>query len=200
MMNESTHTIRNRELWKQFIAGDDKAFAQLYRFNVQLMMYYGLYFTPTREILRDAVQDVFVYIYSNRKKLKEVDNVKFYLYISLKNRLFEIFQKEKHHYQIDTIEPIFSMERSVEESFIDKEQETQRKMYIREMLRSLSPRQREIIHYRFTEGLSYDEISELMQLNYQSVRNLVNRSILRIRETYSNYSDIRYDINKYDEN
>lgn len=199
-MNESTLTIRNRELWKQFIAGDDKAFAQLYRLNVQLMMYYGLYFTTTREIIGDAVQDVFVYIYSNRKKLKEVDNVKFYLYISLKNRLFEIFQKEKHHYQIDSIEPIFSMERSVEESFIDKEQETQRKMYIREMLRSLSPRQREIIHYRFTEGLSYDEISELMQLNYQSVRNLVNRSILRIRETYSDYRDIRYDINKYEEN
>ena len=48
----------------------------------------------------------------------------------------------------------------------------------------LSPRQREIIYYRFFEGLDYSSICELMGLNYQSAYNLLQRSLTRLREMY----------------
>ena len=48
----------------------------------------------------------------------------------------------------------------------------------------MSPRQREIIYYRFFEGLDYSAICELMGLNYQSAYNLLQRSLSRLREMY----------------
>ncbi|MEG1008032.1 MAG: sigma-70 region 4 domain-containing protein, partial [Bacteroides sp.] len=48
---------------------------------------------------------------------------------------------------------------------------------------TLSPRQREIIYYRFYEDLQYDEICRLMDLNYQSAYNLFQRSLIKLRES-----------------
>lgn len=181
---------RNKKLWSLFVNGDDKAFSQLYELNADGMLYYGLHFTPLRDLVKDAIQDVFVYIYSNRCSLKHVHNVKVYLYVALKNRLYAIFNKDLEYYQIDTMEPVFSIERSVEEKYIENEREEELKTYMQQMLQTLTPRQREIIYYRFTEGMSYEEICELMQLNYQSVRNLIHRSVTKIRETFLDYNKL----------
>lgn len=198
MHKEKQHKETNEKLWLSFIKGDDKAFSQLYELNVDSMLYYGLHFTSMQDVVKDAIQDVFVLIYSsrNRGSLKQVDNVKVYLYVSLKNRLFAFFQKDMDYFHIDNIEPVFSMERSVEDKYIDQEQESVRKQYIRRMLNTLSPRQREVIYYRFTEGMSYEEICIIMKMNYQSVRNLAHRSVLKIRETFQEFDLIRYNINR----
>jgi RNA polymerase sigma factor (sigma-70 family) len=49
----------------------------------------------------------------------------------------------------------------------------------------LNPRQKEAIYLRFQLDLSYEEISRLLGINYQSARNLIHRSILKIRERMS---------------
>ena len=45
----------------------------------------------------------------------------------------------------------------------------------------LSNRQKEAIYLRFHAEMSYEEISEVLGINYQSARNLVHRSIEKIR-------------------
>lgn len=169
-------------LWQRFIKGDDKAFASIYEIYVDSMLYYGLHFTPLRYLVKDAIQDVFVYIYDNRARLKKVDNIKVYLYVSLKHRLFALFNEEGGYLQIHNVDLLFFIEDSSEEILIGREIESESQANVKRMLQLLSPRQREIIYYRFTEGMSYDEISDLLQINYQSVRNLLHRSLLRIRE------------------
>lgn len=190
MVPETELISHNKKLWNQFIAGNDNAFAEMYMLNVDAMLDYGLHFTPLRDQVKDAVQDVFVTIYNKRSNLSNVENVRLYLFVSLKNYLFAVFNKDKHHYQVDTIEPVFSMETSVEEKYIGLEIESERERYVKQMLNSLSPRQREVIYYRFTEGMSFEEICVLMQMNVQSVRNLLHRSITRIRELYTEYNSI----------
>ncbi len=53
------------------------------------------------------------------------------------------------------------------------------------MLEILSPRQREVIYYRFVEGLSYEDICQIMNMNYQSTQNLLQRSLKKLRSTFS---------------
>jgi RNA polymerase sigma factor, sigma-70 family len=186
-MRYSNPLSRNKELWKQFLTGNDNAFAELYKLNVDAMLDYGLHFTPLREEIKDAIQDIFVTIYNKRNNLSTVENVRLYLFVSLKNYLFSLFNKDKNHYQIDTMEPVFSFESSVEELYIGLEIESEQRIYIKRMLNLLSPRQREAIYYRYTEGMSFEEICILMQMNTQSVRNLLHRSITKIREAYKEY-------------
>lgn len=50
-------------------------------------------------------------------------------------------------------------------------------------MNQLTDRQREVIYHRFIEELSMEEIGVLMQMNTQSVQNLIQRSLKKMRES-----------------
>ena len=175
-------------LWRRFVEGDDYAYAQIYNLCGDDMLVYGLHFTSDRELVKDCMQDVFVDLYKRRRKLeKKMDNVKCYLFIALKNKLFDAFKKSVEFYQIETLEPVFHTEYTVEDLFIRSETNRHQRAKIKEILQRLTPRQHEVIYYRYVEEMSYEEIGKLMQMNVQSVRNLLSRSIQRARDFVSEY-------------
>lgn len=182
-----THRIDNiddQSMWDKFLAGDDKAYAFFYKKYIEGLFSYGMRFTTDRELVKDCVQDVFVKIYSNRAGLGKTDNVKLYLFMALKNTLFNVFQKDKISYHIDTIEPVFSTEYTIEDQLITNELEQERKDKMNLVLQSLTPRQKEVIYYRYVKGMRIDDICKLMDMNYQSVQNLIQRSIKKVRNTF----------------
>ena len=173
-------------LWRRFVEGDDRAYAQIYNLCGDDMLAYGLHFTTDRELVKDCIQDVFVDLYKRRRKLeKAISNVKCYLFAALKNTLFDAFKKSVELFQIETIEPVFHTEYTVEDLFIRSE--TNRFQQAKMILQRLTPRQHEVIYYRYVEEMSYEEIGRLMQMNVQSVRNLLSRSIQRARDFVSEY-------------
>lgn len=175
-------------LWIRFLNGDDKAYAQLYNLYIDDLFAYGMHFTSDRESVKDCIQEIFVDFYQNRSKQKIIENVKCYLFVALKYKLFDLFKKSVEFYQIETIEPVFSTEYSVESLFIQTETEQCYRLKVKEILQSLSPRQHEVLYYRYVEEMSYDEIGLLMHMNYQSVRNLLHRSIQKARELVPDYA------------
>lgn len=72
-------------------------------------------------------------------------------------------------------------EKNSQDYWIENEEENDKRRLVNRLLSGLTRNQREAVHLRFIEGLSYDEISEIMQINYQSVKTLIYRSVLRIR-------------------
>ena len=170
------------DLWTRFIAGDDKAYAELYNLYIDDLFAYGIHFTSDREAVKDCIQEVFTSLYKNRSRQKKVNHIKCYLFTSLKNELFNLFKKNIEYYQIETIEPVFCTEYSVEDLFLKAEADRNNIAKVKKLLEVLSPKQNEVIYYRYVEEMSYNEIGELMQMNNQSVRNLVHRSIQKVRE------------------
>lgn len=49
-------------------------------------------------------------------------------------------------------------------------------------LAQLSNRQKEIIYLKFYQELNYDEVSEIMNINYQAARNLLYQSIKSLKK------------------
>ncbi|HEY1199844.1 MAG TPA: sigma-70 family RNA polymerase sigma factor, partial [Niastella sp.] len=49
-------------------------------------------------------------------------------------------------------------------------------------LGQLSNRQKEIIYLKFYQELNYDEVSEIMNINYQAARNLLYQSIKSLKK------------------
>ena len=182
-------------LWKRFLKGDDRAYTELYNLYIDDLFAYGMHFTTNRESVKDCIQEVFISLYKDRSKQRKVNNIKNYLFVSLKNELFDLFKKSVEYYQIETIEPVFQTEYSVEEQFLKKETAHNNVVQVKKLLQVLSPKQNEVIYYRYVEEMSYDEIGELMHMNNQSVRNLVHRSILKIRELMHNEIFVRFLIN-----
>lgn len=175
------------KLWERFVGGDDKAYAQLYNLYIDDLFAYGMHFTTNRESVKDCIQEVFVTLYKNRSRRKEIENLKYYLFTSLKNELFALFKKSVEQYQIETIEPVFNAEYSVEDILVEAETNRYNQERIKEVLQSLTPRQQEAIYYRYVEEMSYEDIGKLMQMNYQSVRNLIHRSIQKARDVAPKY-------------
>ncbi|MDR2499230.1 MAG: sigma-70 family RNA polymerase sigma factor [Tannerellaceae bacterium] len=173
---------QHKELWNEFRMGSDEAFASLYSAYAAKLLEYGLHFTDDVEMVKDCVQDLFAKLYLGRKRLKEVDNVKVYMLIAMKNTLFNLFKKEIYHYNIDSIEPVFDTEFSAEAKMIESEELLAWQLRLERLMEIITPRQREVLYYRFIEELSYNEICGMMRMNYQSVRNLLHRTIGKIRE------------------
>lgn len=172
--------INDELLWKKLLDGDHNAYRYIYRKYIKELFAYGMRFTSNRELLKDCIQEMFIKIYTNSSNLNNTDNIKLYLFIALKNILFNVFEKEKSSYHLDTVEPVFSVEYTIEDEIIANEQEQERNKNIHHLLEMLTPRQKEVIYYRYVEGLTMNEICQIMDMNYQSVQNLLQRSIKRL--------------------
>jgi RNA polymerase sigma factor (sigma-70 family) len=170
--------------WKLFLEGDDQAYSWIYTHYIQVLYNYGLQITPDSEIVKDCIQDVFVKIYKAKKKLTVPQNPKVYLMIALKNNIYNTFNQER--LQKNYAFSLYQTEEqlTVKNEFIDQEARHEEMNNIKRMMKILTPRQREVIYYRFIEELSYDEICQIMGLNYQSAYNLLQRSLQKIREAY----------------
>lgn len=170
--------------WKLFLEGDDRAYSWIYTHYIQVLYNYGLQITPDSEIVKDCIQDVFVKIYKAKKKLTVPQNPKVYLMIALKNNIYNTFNQER--LQKNYAFSLYQTEEqlTVKNEFIDQEARHEEMNNIKRMMKILTPRQREVIYYRFIEELSYDDICQIMGLNYQSAYNLLQRSLQKIREAY----------------
>uniref|UniRef100_UPI0025AFC27D sigma-70 family RNA polymerase sigma factor n=2 Tax=Bacteroidales TaxID=171549 RepID=UPI0025AFC27D len=102
----------------------------------------------------------------------------------LKNSIYNVFNKER--LEEDYVFNFHSIEEQhiAENNFFNEEERREQINEIKRILHVLTPRQREIIYYRFIEEMEYDEICQVMDINYQSAYNLLQRSLQKIRNTF----------------
>ena len=107
--------------WQQFISGDDDSFSWIYTTYARKLYRYGLCFTSNEEVVRDSIQDIFVYLYDNKTKLEFCDNIKYYLFGAFKNNLIKAIHKESVSEDLVGDMP-FLIELTVEDQYIQNEQ------------------------------------------------------------------------------
>ena len=73
----------------------------------------------------------------------------------------------------------------VENDYAEKEQRKNEFFLIKRLLNQLSPRQREALTLYYIEEKKYEDICEIMNMNYQSVRNLMYRGLTKLRDLAS---------------
>ena len=178
LLNADTETA---ELLTSFIQGNTLAFSKLYNLHVNMLYNYGCRITTDMELLKDCIQEVFIKIYNKRMELDTVANFKSYIIISLKNKLCDESRKRVNLSDVSVDELDIVSGYNVEKDYIATEKEMLDSVFITKMLNQLSPRQREAIVLYYIEEKKYDEICLLMDMNYQSVRNLIHRGISKLR-------------------
>lgn len=175
-------TVDNtNELLQQFVNGNHAAFSKLYNLHVNMLYNYGCRLTTDMELLKDCIQDVFIKIYNKQNELDTVQNFKSYLLISLKNKLCDESRKRIHLSDAAVEELDVMATENVESDYIAAEKIHQTNSFVARMLDKLSPRQRTAIEMYYIEEQKYEDICVAMQMNYQSVRNLIHRGMLKLR-------------------
>ncbi|MDO5524288.1 MAG: RNA polymerase subunit sigma-70, partial [Bacteroidia bacterium] len=116
--------------------------ASIYNLYVDDLYTYALYLGFDKEIVMDAIHDVFCKLAAEKHLLNEVSNTKFYLFKSLKNRLYDIYKTKRQHVGLiavdDSREAPFNIQVTIEDKLIDEEEQTRIENQITEMLDSLT--------------------------------------------------------------
>ena len=180
---------QEQTLWKDMISGNKKSFEDLYKQYFQALINYGFRITKNENLIEDAVQELFISIWNNRTNLSEVNEVKFYLFRSLKNRILrqlerDIFDKsEDIDVYLDFLNSI-----SEEQKKIDSEQFDANLDTLQRAIAHLPIRQQEVINLKYYHDFTLDEIAKLMDVNKQSVSNLLFRSYAILRKLLKNFT------------
>jgi RNA polymerase sigma factor (sigma-70 family) len=145
---------------------------------------YGISLGGEKEVVKDAVQDIFLKIYFEEKNFSSVDHLKYFLLKSLKNRLYNIYKSKLISTTTGISEEVlgFSITTTVLDNIIDEEDRAIIKQQIDDLLSKLTTRQKEAIYLRFIQELEYEEIAEIMDMTQHATRKLISRSLKRLRD------------------
>src|SRR5690554_2341045 len=171
-------------LFSKFIEGDKEAFSFFYEFYINDLYAYGISLGGEKEVVKDAIQDIFLKVYFEEKKYSSVDHFKYFLLKSLKNRLYNFYKSKAVSSTTDISEEVlnFSITTTVLDKIIEEEDRVIIKQQVDDLLLKLTSRQKEAMYLRYIQELEYEEIAEILDITPHATRKLISRSMKRLRE------------------
>lgn len=168
------------DLWQQSKAGDSVAFCHLADKLYRNLFNYAASFTNDREYIKDAIQELLIHIWERRQTIT-IQFVTIYFLKSLRNQLLQEFRRNKPPFvAIDEIAEITD-HRTIETAIEESEMHSESQRRVRLAINELPKRQKEAIFLKFYEGLENEQIADLMQVNRQSVANLLFKAISTLK-------------------
>lgn len=164
------------------VDGDREGLACLYKLFSKDLFRYGLSICGNENEVSECIHDFFVFIWDNRLKLQNVENPKAYLMVSYKRKLIKQLEKAPKTNELDIKYEQRYFEGSVEEEMVEKENQQEYLERLTNAMAGISDREREVIHLKYYEKFTNEEIAEHLNINYQSVRNLLYRAIQNLRK------------------
>lgn len=172
----------DKALLASFLKGDDNAFSSIYYKYVDELFVYGLSMGFERETLKDAIQDTFFRLYTNKKNLKEVQHLKYYLIGMLRNRLLDIYKSSGKENYMSPHELPPLLEENVLDNIIEQEEKRFLEQQVNNLLDVLTDRQKNAVYLRFIKEMEYEKIGSMLDMTGPAVRKLISRAMKRMRE------------------
>lgn len=173
-------------LWKRLKSGDKKALEQIYLQEVNFLLSYGKKISANGPLVEDCVQDLFVELWKNRTGISNTDAIRRYLLVALRRKIIRQLKKmQQSQSDKEPDEVDFAAELSIDTQLIAAELSAERAAQLKAAFSELSSRQQEAIYLKYYAGMDYKDIAEVMQINYQSVRNLIFNALSKLRKHLS---------------
>jgi len=176
-------TIPGNKIWNEIIDGNKETLSQVFISLYDDIFRYAKRFEHNEDAVKDIIQDLFTSLWVNREKLCSVDNIKAYLYKSMRNLI--INNKNNKHYKTDRLEVNEYDFLFTSNDFIETEiSQTNRKEELILAINNLPAKQKEVIYLKYFQGFDSQEIADILNQNSQSVRNSLHRAISNLRKNF----------------
>ncbi|WP_303920274.1 RNA polymerase sigma factor [Draconibacterium sediminis] len=171
------------KLWKEFLDGNQGALSKIYLTNVNDLYAFGCKFSVDKSLIKDCIQDLFVTLIQTRTKLSPTDNVRAYLFTSLKRKIVrETIRSSKFEQVMERGDYRFEVGfEKLDTQAFENDNYSKKTLAVRSAVESLTSRQKEALYLRFYFGLSHKEIAEVLHLEEQSSRSLISRAVKKVR-------------------
>ncbi|MBN3521549.1 RNA polymerase sigma factor [Algoriphagus lutimaris] len=128
-----------------------------------------------RALAEDMIQNVFEKSFQKEEELANHPNLSGWLVKSLKNEVLMYYRTSNKLEALDGLEEI-----QVSEPVDEEAKESVRKVMI--LVKDLPLKQQEIFQLREVEGMSYEEISDYLEISLVQVKVNLHRARTKIRE------------------
>ena len=167
------------DIWKMFRSGHEGAFIFIYDTYFDILFRYGCHFTNDRELIKDALHDLFLEMRQS-KNLSDTDNIRLYLLKACRWKIIRLLKKKSRI--PDVFEAAHSltleMEASPETKMIYVEARVDYSKKLNRALEQLTDRQKEALYYFYSQNLKYEEVAKMMGLTTtKSARNLIYKAL-----------------------
>jgi len=177
------NNLSDDELWIMCLKGKRKAFGIVYRKYYLILQNYGYRFSTDIELIRDTIQDLFLKMMINHRNLSRTVHLKAYLLKAFRYKLLDSLEKKEISKRTDLTSHILqNLLTNLEEP--EEHSDKTNINILQEAYEELSPKQKEIIYLYYICEIPHKEIVRILNIRYQSSKNLLHRSVLQLREIF----------------
>lgn len=130
----------------------------------------------------DVVQDIFLKLWNMRDRMEEIKNINAFAYKMTRNICLDKLKGQRMRYYDPAVKGIPEPEVTDPnpESLAEMKDSAER---IKNLISNLPEQQKSIIHMRDVDGYSYEEISEIMNMEINAIRVTLSRARRSVRES-----------------
>lgn len=164
---------------KEIAAGNADAFERLFFQYQPRLVYFLTGLTHDKEVSRDMAQDIFLALWRDREKLKDINSFSSYLFQMARFTVYDYFDRlsitEKY---ADELLQNPTIAESEEESLFVRELQD----VINHAVSQMSPQRQRVYRMSREEGFSNEEIATRLGLSKRTVENHLTASLAILRK------------------
>ena len=166
------------QIIKECQKGNLDEFTELYEQYFEKIYRFIYYKTHHRQTAEDLTSQVFIKTLENIGRFNPRQGLfSSWLYRIARNKVIDYYRTEKKKFDITGFWDLKSKEK------IDVDLENKEKLeQVKQYLNKLKPEQREIIVMRIWDGLSYQEIAEIIDKKEANCKMIFSRTMKKLRE------------------
>jgi len=179
------HGPNDKYLWQSIKEGNELAFSILYKRYTKLLYNYGMHSCRDRDLVMDCLQEIFTSLWHRRTKLSDVYAVNAYLFKSFRRLMMKkLSWRKRFSLSLDERQStFFEIIVPVEQTMEQDEEDLMRAARLKQCMATLTKRQREALFLKFYNNLGYSDIASIMDLQVDSVYNVVSKAIDSLRQS-----------------
>jgi len=160
-------------------ANDQTAFSELYHLYFHQLLGYASTFTNDSYVSQEHVEDVFVRLWLNRSMLRSVNNLRYYLFTSVKNASLNYLSRSKNSryaIAVEGEESHLGTDHTPEHIFVEKELFKT----LDYAIESLPPKCRMVFRLVREERMSHKQIASLLGISFKTIENHMSTAIKKL--------------------
>ncbi|QEH40855.1 RNA polymerase sigma factor [Chitinophaga sp. XS-30] len=172
-----------RHLWHGLLQGDESLLYRLHNTLYTGILAYGLKFSSDRELVKDAINQTFLYLWQKRDSLPDAQSPQAYIFTAFKRRLIGMLENRQADPSSsgwpDTCDE--PAETSHEQELVHRDDTFRLQEAVSAAIALLPPRKQQLIRLKYLEGLSYREITVRTGLSERTIYNKLHEAIKTLR-------------------
>lgn len=180
------NTDLNINQWVSRLRNDDKkAFDELYHFYYPKLYAFAKSFLKVEDDINDILQEVFIKLWDNRHKIKDVETFNAWLFSIAKNTIVTYFREKIKNQDFETrVKKMATGEGLV---FNDNLEYKDLKEKVDQIIEKLPEKRRMIFRLSREEGLSNRDIAQKLEISIKTVEDHMLYAIRYLRERLKDF-------------